>query len=91
MEQNIDLTVKKIVANVLLLKPEQVKLEDSFLEDYNCSSIDFLRILSEIENKLNVSLIKRSKALPVPTTEEINEFRIRNLIQTVKESMTATN
>lgn len=86
-KENVKPTVMQIISDVLQLKPEQIDINDSFYADYNCSSIDFLRILSEIEGKLKVVLIKRAGNLPPPTSSELTEFRVKNLIEAVNESM----
>ena len=53
---NLELTIKTSVAEHLFLNVEDIKLTDSFINDYDIDSLDLTEITMELENKLNIRI-----------------------------------
>ena len=70
---SIDERVKKIVAEQLGVKEEEVQTEASFVEDLGADSLDTVELIMEFEKAFDVS-IPDEKAEKIQTVEEAVNF-----------------
>ena len=70
--------LKKIIADVLNVDPEEVKLETTFMEDLGADSLDVFQIIMGIEEEFDIEIPAES-AESITTVEEAVEM-IKNAI-----------
>ena len=61
--------LKKIIADVLNVDPEEIALENSFADDLGADSIDVAQIIMGIENEFDID-VPDDKAEEVTTVEQ---------------------
>ena len=65
--------LKKIIAEVLNVDPEEVKLETTFVDDLGADSLDVFQIIMGIEEEFDIE-IPAEKAEKISTVEEAVEL-----------------
>lgn len=63
----------EIIINYVEVEPENVKLESRFMEDLGFSSFDFMSMLGELEEELDVE-IDQQEAANIRTVGEAIEY-----------------
>jgi len=63
----------EIITNYVEVKKEDIKPESRFMEDLGFSSFDFMRMLGEIEDELDVE-IDQEEAANIRTVQEAAEY-----------------
>lgn len=67
--------LKKIIADVLNVDPEEIKMETTFMEDLGADSLDIFQIVMGIEEEFKIE-IPAEKVEKISTVEEaINLIR----------------
>lgn len=61
--------VKKVIASVLNLDPEEITVDTTFLEDLGADSLDVFQIILEIENEFDIE-IQQEEAEKINTVGE---------------------
>ena len=80
--------LKKIIAEVLNLDPDEIAMESTFVDDLGADSLDVFQIVSGIEEEFNID-IPAEKAEKISTVEEAVELiksalpEIRSVIWTI--------
>lgn len=72
--------LKKVIADVLNVDPEEIKLETTFTDDLGADSLDVFQIIMGIEEEFDIE-IPAEKAEKITTVEEAVE-----LIKSVHEA-----
>ncbi len=65
--------LKKVIADVLNVDPEEVKLESTFVDDLGADSLDVFQIIMGIEEEFDIE-IPAEKAEKISTVEEAVEL-----------------
>ena len=65
--------LKKIIAEVLNLDPDEITMESTFVDDLGADSLDVFQIVSGIEEEFNID-IPAAKAEKISTVEEAVEL-----------------
>ena len=65
--------LKNIIADVLNVDPEEVKLETTFMDDLGADSLDVFQIIMGIEEEFDIE-IPAEKAEKISTVEEAVEM-----------------
>ena len=65
--------VADIIVNYVEVKKEDIKPESRFMEDLGFSSFDFMSMLGEVEDELNVE-IDQEEAANIRTVQEAVEY-----------------
>ncbi len=65
--------LKEIIANVLNLDPDEIKLESTFLDDLGADSLDVFQIIMGIEDEYDVK-VPAEKAEKITTVGEAVEM-----------------
>ena len=76
MEEFVKL--KKIIADVLSVDPEEVKLETTFMDDLGADSLDVYQIIMGIEEEFDIE-VSEELAENIKTVEEAVEL-IKNAV-----------
>lgn len=63
----------EIITNYVEVKKEDIKPESRFMEDLGFSSFDFMSMLGEIEDELDVE-IDQEKAADIRTVQEAADY-----------------
>ena len=63
----------EIITNYVEVKQEDIKPESRFMEDLGFSSFDFMRMLGEVEDELDVE-IDPEKAANIRTVQEAADY-----------------
>ena len=61
--------LKEIICNYVEVEPEQIQPESRFMEDLGFTSFDFMSMLGEIEDEMDVE-IEQDKAADIRTVGE---------------------
>ena len=67
--------VADIIVNYVEVKKEDIKPESRFMEDLGFSSFDFMSMLGEVEDELNVE-IDQEEAANIRTVQELSLIHI---------------
>lgn len=70
--------LKKVIAEVLNVDPEEITLESTFMDDLGADSLDVFQIIMGIEEEFGIE-IPADKAEKISTVEEAVEM-IKNAI-----------
>ena len=65
--------LKKIIAEVLSVDPEEISMETTFLDDLGADSLDVFQIIMGIEEEFDIE-IPAEKAEKISTVEEAVEL-----------------
>lgn len=63
--------VKEIIVEQLGVNEEEVKLETRFIEDLNADSLDLFQLVTELEDKFNITVDEIEK---IKTVGDVVEF-----------------
>ena len=70
--------LKKIIADVLNVDPEEVKMDTTFMDDLGADSLDLYQIIMAIEEEFDIE-VPAETAEDIKTVEEAVEL-IRNAV-----------
>ena len=70
--------LKKVVAEVLKVDPEEITMESTFMDDLGADSLDVFQIIMGIEEEFDIE-IPAEKAEKISTVEEAVEM-IKNAV-----------
>ncbi|MED9902831.1 MAG: acyl carrier protein [Lachnospiraceae bacterium] len=65
--------LKKVIAEVLNVDPEEIKMESTFMDDLGADSLDVFQIIMGIEEEFDIE-IPAEKAEQISTVEEAVEM-----------------
>lgn len=65
--------LKKVIAEVLNVDPEEIKMESTFMDDLGADSLDVFQIIMGIEEEFDIE-IPAEKAEKISTVEEAVEM-----------------
>lgn len=65
--------LKKVIAEVLSVDPDEIKLESTFMDDLGADSLDVFQIIMGIEEEFDIE-IPAEKAESITTVEEAVEM-----------------
>ncbi len=65
--------LKKVIAEVLNVDPEEIKMETTFMDDLGADSLDVFQIIMGIEEEFDIE-IPAEKAEKITTVEEAVEL-----------------
>ena len=65
--------LKEIIVNYVEVEPENITPESRFMEDLGFNSFDFMNMLGELEDTLDIE-IEQQKAAEIRTVQEAIEY-----------------
>lgn len=65
--------LKEIIVNYVEVEPENIQPESRFMEDLGFTSFDFMSMLGEIEDELDVEIVQE-EAADIRTVQEAVEY-----------------
>lgn len=65
--------LKEIIVNYVEVNPEDITPESRFMEDLGFNSFDFMNMLGELEDALDIE-IKQQEAANIRTVQEAAEY-----------------
>lgn len=65
--------LKAIICNYVEVEPENIHMESRFMEDLGFTSFDFMSMLGELEDELDVE-IDQHKAADIRTVQEAVQY-----------------
>jgi len=81
MSNRIEERMRKIIAEQLMVKPEEIKHEDHFVEDLGADSLDIVELVMAFEEEFGIE-IPDEEAEKIATVGEAIEYiksRLKNL------------
>ncbi|MCK6621577.1 MAG: acyl carrier protein [Calditrichaceae bacterium] len=80
LEDNIEQSVKAIIANILQIPIDEIKLEDTLFFDLPCSDNDIIEVAMMIEEEFGIEISDEDFLI-------IQAGKIRNIIELIKEQL----
>ncbi len=64
----------ELVANQFGVDPEEVKMETSFVDDYNADSIDIVELMMAVEEEFSLGEIEENALEKIKTIGDVVEY-----------------
>lgn len=66
--------LRELVANQFGVDPEEVKMETSFVDDYNADSIDIVELMMAVEEEFSLGEIEENALEKIKTIGDVVEY-----------------